>query len=108
MSQDPHVQLLLQIRGAVAEYERSLIAERLRRGRLTKLRAGLLLPWTKPSYGYRLHPERPRDPAGVTPHPAGSAVGAEIFAAYLAPGACLASVIRILHERKVHSPTGQA
>jgi hypothetical protein len=27
MSQDPHDQLLLQIRGAVAEYERSLIAE---------------------------------------------------------------------------------
>jgi site-specific DNA recombinase len=34
MSQDPHDHLLLQIRGAVAEYERSLIAERMRRGRL--------------------------------------------------------------------------
>jgi Resolvase, N terminal domain len=32
MSQDPHDQLQLQIRGAVAEYERSLIAERMRRG----------------------------------------------------------------------------
>src|SRR5215217_3822509 len=39
MSQDPHDQLLLQIRGAVAEYERSLIAERMRRGRLRKLQA---------------------------------------------------------------------
>lgn len=28
MSQDPHDQLLLQIRGAVAEYERTLIADR--------------------------------------------------------------------------------
>ncbi|MBJ6127736.1 recombinase family protein [Microvirga sp. BT325] len=46
MSQDPHDQLLLQIRGAVAEYERSLIAERMRRGRLRKLQAGILLPWT--------------------------------------------------------------
>jgi len=34
MSQDLNDQLLLQIRGAVAEYERSLIAERMRRGRL--------------------------------------------------------------------------
>jgi DNA invertase Pin-like site-specific DNA recombinase len=34
---------LLQIRGAVAEYERTLIAERMRRGRLAKLRAGQLL-----------------------------------------------------------------
>ena len=43
MSQDPHDQLLLQIRGAVAEYERSLIAERMRRGRLQKYQAGSLL-----------------------------------------------------------------
>jgi site-specific DNA recombinase len=33
MSQDPQDQLLLQIRGAVAEYERTLIADRMRRGR---------------------------------------------------------------------------
>ena len=39
-------QLLLQIRGAVAEHERTLIAERMRRGRLRKLRAGSLLPWS--------------------------------------------------------------
>ena len=38
MSSDPHDQLLLQIRGAVAEYERTLIAERMRRGRQAKLR----------------------------------------------------------------------
>ena len=40
MSSDPHDQLLLQIRGAVAEYERTLIAQRMRRGRQAKL-AGL-------------------------------------------------------------------
>jgi site-specific DNA recombinase len=33
MSQDLQDQLLLQIRGAVAEYERTLIADRMRRGR---------------------------------------------------------------------------
>jgi site-specific DNA recombinase len=47
MSHAPHDQLLLQIRGAVAEYERTLIAERMRRGRLAKLRTGTLLPWTR-------------------------------------------------------------
>ena len=40
MSQDPHDQLVLQIPGAVAEYERVLIAERMRRGRQSKYRAG--------------------------------------------------------------------
>lgn len=48
MSEDPHDQLLLQIRGAVAEYERSLITDRMRRGRLAKYQAGTLLPWTRP------------------------------------------------------------
>jgi site-specific DNA recombinase len=51
MSADPHDQLLLQIRGAVAEYERTLIAERMRRGRQARLRAGTLLPWTRPRSG---------------------------------------------------------
>jgi site-specific DNA recombinase len=40
MGREPQDQLLLQIRGAVAEYERTLIAERMRRGRQAKLRAG--------------------------------------------------------------------
>jgi site-specific DNA recombinase len=93
MSQDPHDQLLLQIRGAVAEYERTLIAERLRRGRLRrgrlrrgrlrKYQAGLLLPWARAPYGYRLSLERPRDPAGVTREPAEAAVVGELFATYL-------------------------
>jgi site-specific DNA recombinase len=37
ISEDPHDQLLLQIRGAVAAYERTLIAERMRRGRQAKI-----------------------------------------------------------------------
>lgn len=64
MSDDPHDHLLLQIRGAVAEYERTLIVERMRRGRLAKLRAGTLLPWTYAPYGYRMSSDRPRDPVG--------------------------------------------
>jgi len=42
MRDDPHDHLLLQIRGAVAEYERTLIADRMRRGRQAKVRSGLL------------------------------------------------------------------
>jgi len=69
MSDDPHDHLLLQIRGAVAEYERTLIAERMRRGRLARLRDGMLLPWTYTPYGYRVSPDRPRDPRGVIRFP---------------------------------------
>jgi len=106
MSDDPHDPLLLQIRGAVAEYERTLIAERMRRGRLSKLRAGLLLPWTRPPYGYRLDPERPRDPSGVTLAPDEAAVVAELFALYLEPGASLARLAQTLQWRAIPTPSG--
>jgi site-specific DNA recombinase len=83
MHQDPQHHLLLQIRGAVAEYERTFIAERMRRGRQVKLRAGILLPWPSPPYGYRVHPDRPRDPAGVELEPTEGAVVQELFRRYV-------------------------
>jgi site-specific DNA recombinase len=106
MSDDPHDHLLLQIRGAVAEYERTLIAERMRRGRLAKLRAGLLLPWTRAPYGYRLSPDRPRDPRGVTTDPAEAAVVAELFAMYREPGVSLMRLAMHLDARGVPTPSG--
>ena len=75
-------QLLLQIRGAVAEYERSLIADRMRRGRQTKLKAGLLLPWTVAPYGYVLDAEQPRDPSRVRLNEVEAAIVSQIFAEY--------------------------
>jgi site-specific DNA recombinase len=80
MSDDPHDQLLLQIRGAVAEYERSLIADRMRRGRQAKLRSGTLLPWTRALYGYILDVEHPRDPSRVRIDPVKAEVVKQIFA----------------------------
>lgn len=79
----------------------------MRRGRLAKLRAGVLLPWTRAPYGYRLHPDRPRDPTGVTLDPAEAALVAEIFARYLEPGVSLMRVARALRERQIRSPTGK-
>jgi site-specific DNA recombinase len=106
MSQDPHDQLLLQIRGAVAEYERTLITERMRRGRLRKLRAGILLPWTRPPYGYRVDPERPRDPAGVRLDEAEAAVVRDLFAWFADEGASVCELARRLHRLGIASPFG--
>jgi site-specific DNA recombinase len=106
MSQDPHDQLLLQIRGAVAEYERTLIAERTRRGRLRRFKAGELLPWTRPPYGYRMAADRPRDPSGVTLDPAEAAVVAEMFAWYAEGRRSLHGLVDHLHAMGVPSPFG--
>jgi site-specific DNA recombinase len=107
MSRDPHDQLLLQIRGAVAEYERTLITERMRRGRLRKLRAGTLLPWTRPPYGYRLDPDRPRDPAGVRLDEAEAAVVRDLFAWYVDEGVTVMALVQRLGRLGIASPRGR-
>ena len=52
VSDDPHDQLLLQIQGAIAEYERAVLGERFRRGKMHKARAGQWTAGAAP-YGYR-------------------------------------------------------
>jgi site-specific DNA recombinase len=107
LSNDPHEQLVTQIRGAVAEYERTLIADRMRRGRQARLRSGQLLPWTRAPYGYRLHPQRPRDPAAVQLDPVAAVVVQELFAAYAAGGVTLHGLAAQLTARGVPTPTGK-
>ncbi len=105
---DPHDQLLLQIRGAVAEYERNLIAERMRRGRQAKLRAGTLLPWTRAPYGYILDPERPRDPSRVRIDPVKAHIVRQIFAWYTDPDipVSLHWVVKQMNEQQIPTPRG--
>jgi site-specific DNA recombinase len=107
MSEDPHDQLLLQIRGAVAEYERTLITERMRRGRQARLRAGTLLPWTRAPFGYRLDPDRPRDAAAVRIEPGEAVLVAQLFDWYLEPQATLYRLTARLADLGVATPTGQ-
>ena len=57
ITDSPDDQLLLQIQGAIAEYERAKIAERSRRGRLHRARMGELSPGRLP-YGYRRNAKR--------------------------------------------------
>jgi site-specific DNA recombinase len=106
MSDDPHDQLLLQIRGAVAEYERTLITERMRRGRQARLRAGTLLPWTTPPFGYRLDPDRPRQASAVRVDPAEAALAAQLFDWYLEPRATIYRLAARLTGLGVPAPRG--
>ena len=107
LGRDPKDHLLPQIRGAVAKYERTLIAERMRRGRQMKPRAGCLLPWPQAPYGYpsgfRLDPDRPRDPAGVTVEPAETTVVQELFARYVEDCASLFALAKHLRRLGIAS-----
>ena len=46
LGDSPQEQLLLNVQGAFAEYERAAISERMRRGRRYKLSQGLSVPWS--------------------------------------------------------------
>ena len=106
VGQDPQDPLLLPIRGAVAAYARTFIAERMRRGRQRKLQAGLLVPWTIPPYGYRLHPDRPRDPAGGQIEPPEGAIVQALLVRSLEEGGTLLGLAKDLLQRGSKSPRG--
>src|SRR5512135_2335298 len=106
MSADPHDQLLLQIRGAVAEYERTLITERMRRGRQARLQAGTLLPWTTAPFGYRLDPERPRLASAVRVDPGEAALIAQLFDWYLEHRSTIYQLSARLSDLGVPAPMG--
>lgn len=109
MSDDPHDQLLLQIRGAVAEYERTLIADRMRRGRHAKLRSGHLVPWTVAPYGYLLDTERPRDARRIRIDPVKAAIVTQMFTWYTEeqPALSLYGVAKRLSDARIPTPTGK-
>jgi site-specific DNA recombinase len=69
ISDDPHDQLLLQIQGAIAEYEKAVLGERFRRGKLQKARAGQWVT-SKAPYGYRYVFKRDGVPGHLVVEPA--------------------------------------
>ena len=79
----------------------------MRRGRQAKFRAGLLLPWTRAPYGYRLDPDRPRDPAGVRVDPAEAAIVAALFTSYLEAGQSLFGLAKDLMAHHMPTPSGK-
>jgi len=107
MGQDPHDRLLLQIRGAVAEYERTLIADRMRRGRQQQYRADVRIPWTRPPYGYRLGVDRPRDPAAVWVDAGEAAVVRAIFAYSSEERTSLGGLAKHLQAQGIPTPRGK-
>ncbi len=108
MRDDPPDQLLLPIRAAVAEYERTLMAERMRRGRQAQLRSGQLLPWTHAPYGDLLAPDRPREPSRVRIDPVQAAVVEHMVAWDTDPGQTpsLYQVAKRLSEAQIPTPRG--
>jgi site-specific DNA recombinase len=74
---------------------------------VAKLKSGRLLPWPRAPYGYRLHPERARDPAFLQVDEGQAAIVQELFADYAQGSVTLHQLAQRLTERQVPSPRGR-
>ncbi len=106
LDDDPQARLLTQVQGVIAEYERAKIAERYRRGKLFRSRAGEVLAWRTP-YGYRRQPREADSPAHLTVFEPEAAVVRRIFDDYTRGGHSTREIVRRLAADDVAPPTGR-
>jgi len=101
---DPQSQLLLQIQGAFAEYERDLIRARLYRGKLYRLRQGQV-PARAP-YGYHYQARTAESAPAWEVLPATAAVVQQIFTWYAEDGWTLRQIQAQLNAQGTPAPQG--
>ncbi len=104
-SDDPQARLLTQVQGVIAEYERAKIAERYRRGKLWRSRAGEVLAWRAP-YGYRRIRRTAATPAHLEIYEPEAVIVRRIFADYVSGGHSTREITRRLNTDSVATPTG--
>jgi site-specific DNA recombinase len=105
-SDDPQATLLTQVQGVIAEYEKAKIAERYRRGKLFRARAGEITTW-KTAYGYRRIPRSAATgPAHWEIYEPEAAVVRRIFSDRAA-ATSVREICRRLNADHVPSPTGK-
>lgn len=102
---DPEARLLVQVQGVIAEYEKAKFAERERRGKLYRARAGEVLSRKVP-YGYRRVPRGPEGPAHLVVHDQEAAVVRRVFADFLG-GASIRGLAVALVAEGIASPDGR-
>lgn len=107
LGDSPQAQLMLNIQGAFAEYERVLISERMRRGRLYHLRHGQTAPYPAP-YGYHYQPAQGPQAACWLPEPIEAAIVEQAFVWYTQEQVSLGALADRLNQRHVPGPEGAA
>ena len=105
-SDDPQATLLIQMQGVIAEYEKAKVAERNRRGKLYRARAGEI-PFWKVSYGHRRVIPEAGGRARIEIFEPEAQVVREIFAAYVERGLSVRQIAFELRDRAIPSPTGK-
>jgi site-specific DNA recombinase len=105
--ESPQGQLLTQMQGMIAEYERAQIAERTRRGRLEKARHGECIPWAYKCDGYRYLPKRHGGAPQVMSDAVEAAVVQAISRALVEEQLRGRQITKRLNASKTLTPTGK-
>jgi site-specific DNA recombinase len=103
----PEDELLRQFQGMIAEYERAQIAERCRRGKLHRARAGAVSVMARAPYGYRYVKRTEHADAFFEIDETEAPVVREIFRRYLEEGESIAKIARWLSEQGIPTRTGK-
>lgn len=100
----PQGQLLNGIQGLFAEYERAMITERLRRGKLYRIRHGQLAN-SNPPYGYRYVPIHEVNGGRWEPHPVEADVVRRIYLWYTGSDSpTIGSIVERLRQPETLAP----
>jgi site-specific DNA recombinase len=109
LGQSPEDELLLQMQGVIAEFERAKISERCRRGRLHAAKSGQVSVLSAAPYGYRyLRKQEGGGQARYEIVPEQARVVQQIFAWAARERLSLRGICRRLEEQGEPSPTGRA
>jgi site-specific DNA recombinase len=103
----PEDELSRQFQGMIAEYERAQIAERCRRGKLYRARAGAVSVLARAPYGYRYVKRSEHADAFFEIDETQAPIVREIFRRYLGDGESIAKIARWLSEQGVPTRTGK-
>jgi site-specific DNA recombinase len=103
----PEERMLLQIQGVFAEYERALIKERSRRGRLFAARQGRV-NWSHAPYGYRLIRKTENTPQKLVVDETEAEVVRQIFRWCVEDVLSCYAMEKLLRERGVPTRKGRA
>jgi site-specific DNA recombinase len=104
----PEEQLLTQVQGMIAEYERAQIIERTRRGKRHRARQGVVNVLSIAPYGYRYVKKTDTGNAYLEILEAEAAVVRRIYEMFAAQQLSLGGITRVLTEQTTPTRTGKA
>lgn len=105
-SDTPEEKLMLQFQGMIAEYERAQIAERTRRGKRHRAKAGTVSVLSAAPYGYRYMKKTESSPARYDIIEKEAEVVRKVFNFYTQDGLTISGIVRWLNEQQVPTRKG--